>query len=67
MVSAIATKVTAKKIILLMFSILEAFPSPNFIENIGTSLTSNRLRARASTGSRKGPEHHEAKRLSGTL
>ena len=60
-------RATTAKTTRFTFSILEdLFPPPNFMENMGISLTSKRLRTTDKTGRKNGPSHHEARKLSGT-
>ena len=65
--TAASTAMHRNNILLIPSSLEALFPPPNFIENIGNSETSNRLRTTASTGRKTGPEHHPARKLSGAM
>lgn len=62
----IANPIMTRKAILFTVSNFEAFfPPPNFIENIGISLTNKKQRTSVKTGMKTGPSHQCAGKLSG--
>ena len=61
-----ASPTMTRNAILFAVSNFEAlFPPPNFIENIGISLTNRKQRTRAKTGMKTGPWHQCARKQSG--